>query len=140
MNTMNTTNTAATAITTAAAAAATAVIIKPDDADRSTVVRIIREGGYYPGRMGDPTTWWEIEIDHEGQSIRCYRAHKSGYEGDDLWLSAECDDEGDPGMGWGEEKKEKEARNYKWITDEREFRHVRDMLTELKEEGSVFIR
>ena len=116
--------------------------MKPDDTDYGTVIKVLREGVYYPGMVGDPTHWWEIEIVYDGEVVKCFRADMSGYDSDETWLELECSDLEEVEWYDEDEDEEEDEYDYKWITSPREldFRHVSDVLKELKEEGSVTIK
>lgn len=114
----------------------------PSDEDRTCVVRVIRSGSYDPGRMGDCTTWNELEVEFFGDVIKCFHADISGMNSDDTWLAMECEDEGSKGMEWYEDDGEIEVYDFRYITPIRDdkYRHVKDILDELKREGTVSLR
>lgn len=115
--------------------------IKPDVDDSLVTVFVLRSGSYDPGRMGDCTSWKELEIHFHGEKIHCFHGDISGYEGDNTWLDMECSDLDDKGFEWYEDTGW-EIFDYRLITPHREsdFRHVRDVLAELKSKGSVNLR
>lgn len=111
-----------------------------DDRDRSCRVFVTKEGEYYPGRMQQPTLWQHLRIEFEGETIECWRGTSWGYDGDWGVLKFQCSDIEDIEEWWGDEEEE---YDFEFITPgcpgERKFRHVADVLAELKREGSVDI-
>lgn len=109
-----------------------------DDRDRSVRIFVTKEGEYYPGRMQQPTTWKCLRIEFEGEVINCWHGDSWGYEGDWTALDFECHD-----LENIEEWQERsEQCGPEFLTGEprtRFFRHIADILAELKREGSVDI-
>ncbi len=107
-----------------------------DDRDRSCRIFVTKEGTYYPGRMQQPTSWQRLRIEFEGGITECWHENSWGYEGDWTTLDFECCDFNEI-KSWDEEVEEYGPEFLTGHPGTRFFRHIADILAELKCEGSV---
>lgn len=109
----------------------------PSSEDQTVKVKSLREGIYYPGWMGDPTQWKELEVTMPtGEVILCWWWDRSG---DDRGLDLECSDLNDiEADDWWEG----EEYTYKLLLPvrDRDYRPITAIMEELKRAGSVTLQ
>lgn len=109
-----------------------------NDKDKTVRVFVTRTGVYYPGRMQQSTEWRHLRIESEGEVIECWHGSSWGYDGDWTVLDFACRNL-EKVEEWDEEIEEHPPEFLTGESYTRFFRHIADIIVELKREGSVNI-